>query len=454
MKKKFWIVNKINPTTAQILIYGYISPYDVNSTDFLIELTTLAAQFHNIQIRINSGGGSVFEGIAIRSAIKTFIKAGKNVETYVDGIAASMAAPIAIAGTKVYISKFARMMFHRASGFAEGTADDIRRQADMIENCEKDIIQMIADKSGMSTSVVKEKLFQPGVDKWVGAQEAIDMKLADEIFDSEEVPVPQNITGTKDLVNIFESVLNKNKSLELSKSDKKYLEDMIPHHQMAISMSEKILQTTKEPFVIKLAEGIIKAQKKEIAEIEEVLGEEETDNKKKMPMKMSTEKKYNMKKELLQKLGLPENATDEQIDAAVEKSLTDVENKLADAETKTVEELVDRAINVDKKLVATDKEAWVKNFKGNVEGLKMAIAKLPGAVKPTQVINQQTAYVAGAPEEDDEPDTNKKGWDGLTAKGMKAIEKFRNENREEYDRLYQEKFGRKSVEMGFRKPGD
>lgn len=380
-KKKFWITNQINANTAQILIYGYISPYEINSADFLIDLTTLASKFSTVQIRINSGGGSVFEGIAIRSAIRSFIKAGKTIECYIDGIAASMAAPIAIAGVRVFISKFGRMMFHNVSGYGEGTAEDLRRTAEMMDNTEKDIMQMIADKTGMTTDDVKEKLFQPGVDKWLSAQECIDMKLADEIFDAEEVAVPQNITGTKDLVNLFDTVLNKT----------------------------------------------------------------------------TITKNTTMKKELLQQLGLPENATQEQIDAAVEKSLKDkstAENTLATQAKKTVEALVDQAIT-DKKLVAADKEGWVASFENNPEGLKMALGKLQPAVKAKDLISPQNRVTTGAPEldetDDDDAEKVKGGWDALVAKGMKAVDKLRNENREEYDRLYKEKYGRNSVEMGFRK---
>lgn len=380
-KNKFWIVNKINPTTAQILIYGVIG-WEVESADFVIELSTLASQFRTIQIRINSAGGSVFEGIAIRAAIKTFQKAGITIDCYVDGIAASMAAPIAVSGNKVYISKFGRMMLHKAKGYGEGNSDDLRRTADLIDNCENDVIQMIAEKTGMTAQDVKAKFFKPGVDLWLNAQECIDMKLADEIFDAEEVPVPQNITGAKDLVNIFDTVLNKT----------------------------------------------------------------------------TIKNSYKMKKDLLTKLGLPENATDEQIDAAVEKSLNDkttVENRLAETENSTIEALVDQAIT-DKKLVAAEKETWVKNFKGNAEGLKMALAKLPGAVKPTQVINQHTVSVTEEEEEEgvQSKKSNGKGWDSLAAKGIGAIEKLRMENRPEYDKLYKEKFGRNPAEMGFRKAGD
>lgn len=372
-KKKFWIVNKINLNTAQILIYGFISPYEVSAADFLIELTQLAATFNTIQIRINSGGGSVFEGIAIRSAIKSFIKAGINVVTYVDGIAASMAAPLAISGSKVYISKFGRMMFHKASGYGEGSADDLRRTADMMDGAEKDILQMITDKTGLPAKDIEAKLFQPGIDKWLSAQECIDMKLADEIFDAEEVDVPENTTNAKELVNLFDTILNKTTTIKNS---------------------------------------------------------------------------YNMKKDLLKKLNLPENATDDQIDAAVEKSLTEkqtAEETIAINNKKNIEGLIDQAIT-DKKLVSADKEGWVKNFENNLGGLQMALAKLTIAKKPTEVIQNRTQNLS---EGEDEAEV--KGWDALVKKGKDAITKCREETPDVYNKLYTEKYHRSPEAMGFSK---
>lgn len=381
-KKKFWIVNTINVTTAQILIYGYISPYDISAADFLVELTALAQRFTNIQIRINSGGGSVFEGIAIRSAIKTFIKAGINITTWVDGVAASMGAVLAISGNKVYIGKYARMMFHQASAYAEGSAEEIRRAADMVEQAENDIIKMVMEKSGMTEEEVRSSLIKPG-DQWLTAQQCIDMKLADEIFDAEEVSVPENTKGAKELVNLFDQVLNK--------------------------------QTDFKP------------------------------------------QNSTMKKDLLAKLGLPENATQEQIDAAVEAQITGrqtAETALQNNSTQQINSMLDQAV-AEKKILAGEKEAFVKNFAGNVEGLRMALAKIPAAQKPTNVIKPERS-AAGADELDEDEVAvdvkNVKTFDDLKKLGMDAVEKCKKETPDVYNKLYKDQYKRDPRQMGTFKP--
>jgi ATP-dependent Clp endopeptidase proteolytic subunit ClpP len=379
VKKKAWVVNRINPNTAEILIYGYISPNDISAVDFVIELSQLAALYNTIRIRINSAGGSVFEGLAMYNAMKMFNRSGKEVETWIDGVAASMASVVALAGKKVKISKYGRMMTHKATGWAEGDADDIKRYAEMVEKAEGDLIKIYAEKTGMTEDEVKEKLVQKGVDKWLTADDCLAMKLVDEIYDADEVPVPDNVTNEKDLVNIFDTCLNKTQ--------------------------------------------------------------------------IQNSKKYSMKKELLSRLNLPETATDEQIDAAVESALKQketAESTIANQKKIAITSLLDQAVT-DKKIVAAEKDEWAKNFEGNVEGLKMALGKIQSATKPLDYIKKQNAEVPGATDETETPElTDKKGeaWDKLVAKGMTEVEKIRKEQPEVYASLYTDKYGRKPEAMG------
>lgn len=207
--KKFWICNKINPATAEILVYGYISEDDISSADFIIELSQLCAIYSSIMIRINSGGGSVFEGITIYNAIREKVKQGKDITTRVDGIAASMAGVIAMGGSKVEISRYGRIMTHRVHGYAAGDADDIRQAADVLEAAQADLVKIFASRTAMTEEEVKSKFMQKGLDNWMNAAKCIEYKLADEIYDAQEVAVPENITDEKELYNIFETCLNK-----------------------------------------------------------------------------------------------------------------------------------------------------------------------------------------------------------------------------------------------------
>ncbi|MCH5690033.1 Clp protease ClpP [Niabella sp. W65] len=117
------IINKANSDVAEILLYGYIGEFDLSANAFVRELRALEKDYSKINIRINSAGGSVFEGIAIYNAI---LSSTAEINTYIDGLAASMASIIALAGKRVYISNNATYMTHLPSTYTSGNSDNIK----------------------------------------------------------------------------------------------------------------------------------------------------------------------------------------------------------------------------------------------------------------------------------------------------------------------------------------
>jgi ATP-dependent Clp protease, protease subunit len=87
-----------------------------------------------VTVRINSGGGSVFGGMAIYNALKSY-RGAKTV--YVDGVAASIASVIMLAGDEIHIPKNAYVMIHKPWGYAAGNAIEMRDYADSLDTCEK-----------------------------------------------------------------------------------------------------------------------------------------------------------------------------------------------------------------------------------------------------------------------------------------------------------------------------
>lgn len=187
-----WIVNKASNNTAEILLYGFIGDCDITAAAFVKELHDLEKDYSNINIRINSGGGSVYEGFAIFNAIKNSPAA---IDTYIDGMAASMATVVALAGRKVYMSRLANFMTHRAAGGAYGDADELRQTAEMMEGLENAICSIYARRTGMTTKEAKDK-YLTGKDRWIDADQALGEKLIDGIYDGEKIaaPAPKNAT--------------------------------------------------------------------------------------------------------------------------------------------------------------------------------------------------------------------------------------------------------------------
>ena len=174
--------------SATLLLYGDIGDgYKVESGRIVSELIALQSQYDKIDVRINSRGGDVFSGMAIYNALR---QSKSDITIYIDGVAASIAAIIALCGKPLYMSPYAKLMLHSVSGGTWGNASALRQTADQMEQLQKDLANMIAGRCGMTAKDVQAKYFDEK-DHWIDAQEALEMKLCDGIYDmatTEEQP--------------------------------------------------------------------------------------------------------------------------------------------------------------------------------------------------------------------------------------------------------------------------
>lgn len=169
-------------------------PGQVSAEWFMEELRAAEAQRSEIRVRMHTRGGDVAEGIAIFNAIRN---CSARVCVYIDGIAASMGAIIALAGSQIKMSRFSRMMTHCASGVAGGGAGDLRRTADLLDGLNKTMAEMIATRAGITAEEAAERYLKPGVDTWLTARQALEAGLIDAIYDG---PIKEDYF--KDIINI------------------------------------------------------------------------------------------------------------------------------------------------------------------------------------------------------------------------------------------------------------
>ena len=206
-------VNKASRSAAEILIYGYIGSEDgVLAKEFVKELRELEEEYTQINVRINSGGGNVYDGFAIFNAI---CNSKANVDTYIDGVAASMGSVIALAGKKCYMSRLAQFMAHRVTGYAYGNADQLRKVAEVQEQLEDAIAGVYARKTGCTEAEAKSKYILTGADKWMNATEALKAKMIDGVYDSsiaETLVAPTGCTE-KEMWDSFGSLIDPPKNL-------------------------------------------------------------------------------------------------------------------------------------------------------------------------------------------------------------------------------------------------
>ncbi|WP_407312061.1 head maturation protease, ClpP-related [Desulfosporosinus sp. SB140] len=173
------------PSVGELLLYGDISSTtwwgdEVTPTAFAQDLKNLG-EISTLNIYINSGGGDVFAGQAIYSMLKRH-PAQKNV--YIDGLAASIASVIAMAGDVVFMPKNAMLMIHKAWTMAIGNANDLRRLADDMDKIDESILTTYQAKTGLEAEKIIEMI---NAETWLTADEAVALGFADVIEDSKQI---------------------------------------------------------------------------------------------------------------------------------------------------------------------------------------------------------------------------------------------------------------------------
>ena len=134
------------------------------------------ANGEDIEVEINSGGGSVFAGSEIYTALKSY---PGNVTVKIVGLAASAASVIAMAGNKVMMSPTAQMMIHNVSSRAEGDYRDMEHTAEVLRNANNTIANAYRLKTGKTQ---EELLTLMDNETWMTAQKAKELGFIDEIM--------------------------------------------------------------------------------------------------------------------------------------------------------------------------------------------------------------------------------------------------------------------------------
>ncbi|AJD83016.1 ATP-dependent Clp protease proteolytic subunit [Paenibacillus phage HB10c2] len=179
-------------SSADIFIYGDIVTYqwdevDTSATSFKEDLDRLG-DVSNLNLYINSPGGSVFEGIAIHNMLKRH-KAKVNV--YVDALAASIASVIAMAGDTIYMPKNSMLMIHHPWTFAWGNASEMRKIADDLDRIGNSSKQTYLQKAG--DKLTDEKLQEMlDAETWLSADEAFAYGLCDVVQDANQIAASIN----------------------------------------------------------------------------------------------------------------------------------------------------------------------------------------------------------------------------------------------------------------------
>jgi ATP-dependent Clp protease protease subunit len=204
LKKKFWNWVRNEDTGSRTLVLnGQIS----DETWFGDEVTPglfrdeLQSCEGDITVWINSPGGDVFAAAQIYNMLMEY---PGNVDVRIDGIAASAASVIAMAGNKVSMSPVAMMMIHNPMTVAMGDKKVMQQAIDMLDEIKESIINAYELKTGQTRTKIAHMM---DAETWFNAKKAVELGFADDILyagDSNKKEVPEAVLfGRLTVINSF-----------------------------------------------------------------------------------------------------------------------------------------------------------------------------------------------------------------------------------------------------------
>ena len=142
--KSWYSIKAQSEDEVEVIIYDEIGFWGITASHFINEFKRISPNA-KVTLRINSPGGDILDGIAIYNVIQRHV--GEVVAT-VDGLAASMASVIALAGNRLIMPENAFLMIHNPWGFSFGEADEMRDFADLLDKMKDTIVNVYVKRAG------------------------------------------------------------------------------------------------------------------------------------------------------------------------------------------------------------------------------------------------------------------------------------------------------------------
>ncbi len=174
-----WYEIKAKADSAEIFLYDEIGGWGIGAKQFIDELRALDGL--PITLRIHSPGGSVLDGHAIYSALK---RHDGQITVAIDGLAASMASVIAMAGDRVTMAENGFIMIHNPSGMALGESDDMRKAAELLDKMRDGLVNIYVARTGMAVKKIEKMMDE---ETWMNSTEARGLGFIDDV--TEEIDI-------------------------------------------------------------------------------------------------------------------------------------------------------------------------------------------------------------------------------------------------------------------------
>lgn len=247
MKDRFWqIKNQVNGS-GEILLYGPIASSrswfndTVTPQEFVRDLERLNGK--DVTVRINSGGGDVFAAHAIHNQLVAY---KGRVTVIIDGLAASAATIVAMAGQKIIMPSNSMMMIHNpAIGMDDYyTAEDLQKYVDALTAIKGSIVAAYKKRCKLSSEELEILM---DAETWMGAQECLDKGFADEINGSIETVLNGNtliINSAKYDLTAYKNAASIKSCINEKENNMSRLEEILDSLGLKIVDSPKAQNTT------------------------------------------------------------------------------------------------------------------------------------------------------------------------------------------------------------------
>ena len=182
---------KSSSNTAEVLIYSFFGPDwagGVEAKTFAADVNKLRP-FDTLDVRFNSDGGDVFEA----KAIYTFLARDEaTINCHVDGLCASAATIVAMAGSSISMAESATFMIHNPWTFTMGDASRLEDVAAQLRGEEEVLAKIYSDRTGVSQARVREMM---AAETWMSAEEALSAGFVTDVVENVKIAAQATFTG-------------------------------------------------------------------------------------------------------------------------------------------------------------------------------------------------------------------------------------------------------------------
>ena len=242
MTKKWYDIQNKADNSADVYIFDEIGTYGVTAQEFITDIKDLKNT--PINLRINSLGGDVFDGMAMYNVIK---RREAKTTVYIEGIAASIATIIALGADEVVMAENSLFMIHNAWGGSMGEAKDMRKTADTLDKITGELTDIYRKKTGLSYDSLVDMMDE---ETWLNANEAFSYGFIDTISDSIKVAAKYDVSKFKNITQeeiqnkLSININNKKMTNELKEWFNNKVEEIVTAVKGDVKVSEDVAEQT------------------------------------------------------------------------------------------------------------------------------------------------------------------------------------------------------------------